>query len=67
MSLSKRAKARLKMASASDRKKVAAAAKVLFDNELMGVKRANEIQRLYVRLGKVNLVCHAVKVGRCYD
>ena len=41
--LSKRAKARLKMSSASERKKVAAATKVLFDYELMGVKRANAI------------------------
>jgi hypothetical protein len=49
MALSKRAKARLKMASAADKKKVAAAAKTLFDNELMGVKRANEIQRFVKR------------------
>ena len=49
MALSKRAKARLKMASVGDKKKVAAAAKVLFDNELMGVKRANEIQRFVKR------------------
>ena len=47
--LSKRAKARLKMSSASERKKVAAATKVLFDYELMGVKRANEIQRFVKR------------------
>jgi len=45
MAISKRAKARLKMSNAADRKKVKAAAKVLFDNELLGVKRANEIQR----------------------
>ncbi len=37
------------MASVTDKKKVAAAAKVLFDNELMGVKRANEIQRFVKR------------------
>ena len=49
VALSKRAKARLKMASVTDKKKVAAAAKVLFDNELMGVKRANEIQRFVKR------------------
>lgn len=45
MALSKRARARIKMASAADKKKVKAAAKTLFDMELMGVKRANEIQR----------------------
>ena len=49
MALSKRAKARLKMSSAADRKKVAAATKVLYDMELMGVKRANEIQRFVKR------------------
>ena len=49
MALSKRAKARMKMASSADRKKIAAAAKTLFDNELMGVKRANEIQRFVKR------------------
>jgi len=49
MALSKRAKARLKLASASDRKKVAAAAKTLYDNELMGVKRVNEITRFVKR------------------
>ena len=49
MALSKRAKARLKMASASERKKAASAVKVLFDHELMGVKRANEIQRFVKR------------------
>ncbi len=45
MALSKRAKARLKLASAADRKKVAAAAKTLYESELMGVKRVNEIVR----------------------
>ena len=49
MALSKRAKARLKLASSAEKKKVAAAAKTLFDNELMGVKRANEIQRFVKR------------------
>jgi hypothetical protein len=49
MALSKRAKARLKMASAADRKKVAAAAKTLFEAELMGAKRAGEIQRFVKR------------------
>ena len=49
MAISKRAKARLKMATASERKKVAGAAKVLYANELMGIKRANEIQRFVKR------------------
>jgi hypothetical protein len=45
MALSKRARARIKMASAADKKKIKAAAKTLFDNELMGIKRANMIHR----------------------
>jgi hypothetical protein len=49
MALSKRAKTRLKLASASDRKKVAAAAKTLYENELMGPKRVNEITRFVKR------------------
>jgi hypothetical protein len=49
MALSKRAKARMKMASSADKKKIAGAVKTLFDNELMGVKRANEIQRFVKR------------------
>ncbi len=49
MALSKRAKQRLKLASAADKKKVAAAAKVLFDFELMGTKRVGEITRFVKR------------------
>jgi len=45
MAISKRARARLKIMSASDKKKVAAAAKTLYDAELMGVKRMREIRR----------------------
>lgn len=45
MALSKRAKARLKVATASEKKSIASAAKTLFNNELMGVKRMNEIIR----------------------
>jgi hypothetical protein len=45
MALSKRAKARMKMASASEKKQVVAAAKTLHNAELMGSKRANEIMR----------------------
>ena len=45
MALSKRAKTRLKLASAAERKKVAAAARTLYEAELMGVKRVNEIVR----------------------
>jgi len=43
--LSKRAKARLKMASATERKAVKSAAKTLHNAELMGSKRAQEIIR----------------------
>lgn len=49
MSISKRAKTRLKMASASERKKVHAAVKVMFDAELIGAKRAGAIQRFIKR------------------
>tara|TARA_Y100000310_G_C20149183_1_gene563878 strand:- start:49 stop:201 length:153 start_codon:yes stop_codon:yes gene_type:complete len=45
MALSKRAKARMKVATASERKTIEKAAKTLFNNELMGVKRMNEIVR----------------------
>jgi hypothetical protein len=43
--LSKRAKARLKVMSMTDKKKVESAAKTLFNNEMMGVKRMQEIVR----------------------
>ena len=49
MALSKRAKARIKMATASEKKAIASAAKTLFNAELMGPKRANEIQRFVKR------------------
>lgn len=45
MAISKRAKARFKLMSASERAAVKKAAKLLFDCELMGVKRAREITR----------------------
>jgi hypothetical protein len=45
MALSKRAKARLKVMSMTDKKKVESAAKTLFNNEMMGVKRMQEIVR----------------------
>ena len=49
MALSKRAKARMKMASASEKKAIHAASKTLFNAELMGPKRAKEIQRFLKR------------------
>jgi len=45
MAISKRAKARLKIMSASERAAVKKATKLLFDCELMGVKRMREIVR----------------------
>ena len=45
MALSKRAKARFKLMNAAERAAVKKAAKLLFDCELMGVKRAKEITR----------------------
>lgn len=45
MALSKRAKARMKVASVSEKKAIEKAAKTLFNNELMGAKRMNEIIR----------------------
>lgn len=43
--LSKRAKARCKMASAAERKAIKAAAKTLHNAEFLGTKRAQEIIR----------------------
>jgi hypothetical protein len=43
--ISKRAKARLKIMSASEKAAVKKAAKLLFDTELMGVKRMREVVR----------------------
>ncbi|GAI05469.1 unnamed protein product [marine sediment metagenome] len=45
MALSKRARARLKIMSASEKAAVKKSAKLLFDSELMGVKRMREIVR----------------------
>ena len=45
MAISKRAKARFKLMSASEKASVKKAAKTLFDAELMGAKRAREITR----------------------
>ena len=45
MALSKRARARMKMASAAEKKSIKAAAKTLHNAELMGSKRAMEIMR----------------------
>lgn len=45
MALSKRARARLKIMSASEKASVKKSAKLLFDSELMGVKRMREIVR----------------------
>ena len=45
MPISKRAKARLKIMSATEKAQVKKAAKLLFDTELMGVKRMREIVR----------------------
>tara|TARA_R100000963_G_C4633355_1_gene97931 strand:- start:133 stop:297 length:165 start_codon:yes stop_codon:yes gene_type:complete len=45
VAISKRAKARFKLMSAAEKAAIKKAAKLLFDCELMGVKRANEITR----------------------
>ena len=47
--LSKRAKVRIKMASAAEKKAIGEAAKTLYNAELMGPKRAGEIQRFVKR------------------
>jgi len=49
MALSKRAKQRLKLMSAAERKKVGAAARTLYESELMGIKRVGEITRFIKR------------------
>lgn len=43
--ISKRAKARLKIATAGERASIKKSAKTLFDSELMGAKRMREIMR----------------------
>ena len=45
MAISKRAKARLRIMSAAEKAAVKKSAKLLFDTELMGVKRMREIVR----------------------
>jgi len=45
MAISRRAKARFKLMTSAERAAVKKAAKVLFDNELLGAKRAREITR----------------------
>jgi len=45
MAISKRAKARFKLMSSAERAAVKKAAKTLFDAELLGSKRAQEIVR----------------------
>jgi hypothetical protein len=47
--LSKRAKARCKMASAAEKKSIKAAAKTLHNAEMLGTKRAQEIIRFVDR------------------
>tara|TARA_Y100000401_G_scaffold117409_1_gene126083 strand:- start:348 stop:509 length:162 start_codon:yes stop_codon:yes gene_type:complete len=46
MAVSKRAKARFKIMSATEKSTVKKAVKCLYDAELMGVKRMREIMRL---------------------
>lgn len=46
MAVSKRAKARLKIMSRSEKAAVKKAAKLLYETELMGIKRMREIMRL---------------------
>ncbi len=45
MAISKRAKVRIKAMSAAEKKTVSKAAKTLYDSELMGPKRFQEIAR----------------------
>lgn len=46
MAVSKRAKARFKIMSQAEKSAVKKAVKLLYDTELMGVKRMREIMRL---------------------
>jgi hypothetical protein len=46
MAVSKRARARFKLMSASEKAAVRKATKLLYDCELMGIKRMREITRL---------------------
>lgn len=45
MALSKRSKARMKIATASERKAIQKACKTLYEAELIGIKRMQEIMR----------------------
>ena len=45
MAISKRAKARLKIATATERSQIKKATKTLYEAELMGIKRMREIMR----------------------
>tara|TARA_Y100000296_G_C5130138_1_gene235059 strand:+ start:952 stop:1101 length:150 start_codon:yes stop_codon:yes gene_type:complete len=49
MAVSKRAKARFKIMTASEKSSIKKAVKLLYDNELMGIKRMREIMRLAER------------------
>jgi len=44
--ISKRARARMKIASASEKASIRKATKLLFDAELMGIKRCRDIMRV---------------------
>jgi len=46
MAISKRARARFKIMSASEKAAVKKSVKMLYDTELMGVKRMREIMRM---------------------
>ena len=45
MAISKRAKARLKIATATERSQIKKATKTLYEAELMGIQRMREIMR----------------------
>ena len=49
MALSRRAKVRIKAMTAAERKQLKAAARVLYNSELMGPKRYSEIERFIKR------------------
>jgi hypothetical protein len=46
MAISKRARARMKIASSAEKAALRKATKLLFDAELMGIKRCREIMRV---------------------
>lgn len=49
MVVSKRAKNRIKLMSVAEKKSVSKSVRVMFDNELIGVKRMTEIMRVLMR------------------